>query len=76
MIPADTLEWLCTKSRAEWERVIDQHVFSERDRRIMKRRLLDDICFESLAEEFEMSTAQVKRIYAKWLWRLTRVANN
>jgi len=38
---------------------------AERDRAILSRRLLDGICIEPLAEEFELSVAQVKRIIAK-----------
>lgn len=41
---------------------IDEYIHSERDRNILKRRLIDGILFEPLAEEFEMSVRQVKRI--------------
>lgn len=51
-----------TKSRSEWEHLIDEHIFSERDRKILKRRLLDGICYEPLAEEFDLSVRQVKNI--------------
>lgn len=30
--------------RSEWEYLIDEWIFSERDRQILKRRLLDGIC--------------------------------
>ena len=51
-------------SRSEWENKIDQWIFNETDRKMLKRRLLDGIVFEKLAEEFELSTQQVKlRIY-------------
>jgi hypothetical protein len=43
------------KSRKEWEELIDNWVHNEVDRRMLKRRLLDGICFEPLAEEFELS---------------------
>lgn len=49
-------------SRSDWEHLIDEWIFSERDRRILKRRLLDGICYEPLAEEFEMSDRQIKKI--------------
>lgn len=49
-------------SRSEWENLIDEWIFNERDRKLLKRRLLDGTCFELLAEEFELSTTQVKRI--------------
>lgn len=41
---------------------IDEYVHSERDRAILKRRLVDGICFEPLADEFQMSVRQVKNI--------------
>ena len=52
-------------SRSDIERCIDEWIFSERDRAILKRRLLDGIKFEPLAEEFELSVRQVKRIVYK-----------
>lgn len=52
-------------SRSEWERLIDEWIFSERDRKILKRRLLDGICFEPLAEEFDLSVRQTKNIIYK-----------
>lgn len=59
-------------SRSEWERVIDEWILSERDRKIMKRRLLDGICFFPLAEEFDMSERQIKNIVYKCTDRLSR----
>ena len=44
-----------SKSRKEWEDLIDNWIHNEVDRRMLKRRLLDGICFEPLAEEFELS---------------------
>ena len=52
-------------SRSEWENLIDQWVFKERDRAILKRRLLDGICYEPLAEEFDLSVPQTKTIVYK-----------
>lgn len=51
--------------RSEWEELIDEWIFSERDREILKRRLLDGICYEPLAEEFELSVKQTKQIVYK-----------
>jgi len=45
--------------------LIDEWIHSERDRAIMKRRLIDGLTFERLAEEFDMSVRQVKRIVYK-----------
>lgn len=46
------------------ERIIGRN--AERDRKILKRRLIDGLTFERLAEEFELSTKQITRIvYAR-----------
>ena len=52
-------------SRSEIEHLIDEWIFSERDRAILKRRLLDGIIYERLAEEFDLSCRQVKNIVYK-----------
>ena len=44
---------------------IDEWIHSERDRKILKRRLIDGICYEPLAEEMGMSVVQIKRIVSK-----------
>jgi len=49
-------------STSEVSHLIDEWIFSERDRNILKRRLIDGICFEPLAEEFCLSVRQVKTI--------------
>ena len=41
---------------------IDEYIHSERDRSILKRRLIDGITYEGLAEEFDLSVTQIKRI--------------
>ena len=48
--------------RSALERMIDEWIFSERDRAILKRRLLDGILYEPLAAEFDMSVRQIKKI--------------
>ena len=53
------------KSRTEIERDIDEWILNERNRRILKRRLLDGIIYEKLTEEFELSVRQVKDIVYK-----------
>lgn len=52
-------------SRSELETLIDEWILNERNRRILKRRLLDGIYYEPLAEEFELSVRQVKNIVYK-----------
>lgn len=51
--------------RYQWEELIDRWIFNQRDRAITKRRLLDGICFEPLAEEFNLSVRQVQKIVYK-----------
>ena len=46
--------------------IIDEYVHSERDRAILKRRFVDGICYEPLAEEFDMSVRQIKNIIYKY----------
>jgi DNA-directed RNA polymerase specialized sigma24 family protein len=56
--------------RSEIENLIDEWILNKRDRYILKRRLLDGIKFEDLAEEVEMSVRQVKSIVYKCEQRL------
>lgn len=42
--------------------LIDEHIHNERNRHLLKRRLIDGIIFEDLAEEFDLSVRQTKRI--------------
>ncbi len=52
-------------SNSEIEHLIDEWIHSERDRKILKRRLIDGICYEPLAWEFDMSVRQMKNIVYK-----------
>lgn len=49
-------------SRSELECLINEWIFSERDRAILRRRFIDGICYEPLAEEFDLSVRQIKNI--------------
>ena len=53
------------KRNSEIIELINEYIHSERDRVLMKRKLVDDIRFEALGEELDLSTTQVKRIYKK-----------
>ena len=46
--------------------IIDEYVHNERDRAILKRRFVDGVCYEPLAEEFDLSVRQVKYIIYKY----------
>lgn len=45
--------------------IIGEYIHSERDRKIMERRLIDGITFERLAEEFDLSVRCTKTIVYK-----------
>ena len=59
--------------RSAIEHLIDEWIIgrnSERDRAILKRRLLDGVRYESLAEEFDLSVRQTKNIVYRSEMRL------
>jgi DNA-directed RNA polymerase specialized sigma subunit len=58
--------------RSGWEKLIDEWIFSERDRQILKRRLLDGITHERIAEEFDMSVRQIKYIVKDGVTKLSK----
>lgn len=58
--------------RQGWESLIDRWIFDQRNREILKRRLLDGVRFEPLAEEFSLSVQQTKTIVKRGLDRLIR----
>ena len=45
--------------------LIREYIQSERDRKILYRRLVDGITFERLAEEFDLSVKQTRNIVHK-----------
>jgi DNA-directed RNA polymerase specialized sigma24 family protein len=51
--------------RSEWERLIDEWVFSEEHRKMLKRNLLDGRTYEQLAEEFDCSRDKIARVVPK-----------
>jgi len=62
-------------SNSELSAVIDERINGRnaaRNRAILKRRLIDGIYFEPLAEEFEISTRQCKRIVYTCMERILK----
>lgn len=56
-------------SRSDIDHAIEEYIVglhAERNRAILRRRLIDGICFEPLAEEFDLSVRQVKNIVKKY----------
>ena len=51
--------------RFEWENLIDRWIFDEKDRIILKRKFLDNISLEKIAEDLDMSTRQINRRFKK-----------
>lgn len=49
-------------SNSQISELIAEYIHSERDRKILIRRLVDGITFERLAEEQDMSVRQIKNI--------------
>lgn len=45
--------------------LIDEYIHNERHRAMLKRRLIDGVLFEPLAEEFNFSVRQTKAIIYK-----------
>lgn len=49
-------------SRTEAEHLINEWIFSVRDRDILRRRIFDGLTFEELSEEFNLSVQRTKAI--------------
>ena len=56
---------LNTISNTELSLIIDDWIRNERDRKILKRRYIDGVRFEPLAEEFSLTVDRVKQIVDK-----------
>ena len=52
-------------SRSQWENLIDEWIFNEDHRKMLKRNLLDGRTYEQLAEEFDCSREKVARLIPK-----------
>lgn len=51
--------------------LIDAYIFNERNRQIVRRRLLDGVLYEDLAEEYSLSVNQIKTICYKAIDKLS-----
>ena len=56
---------MITYTNSEVRSLIEEHLHSERDRAILRRRLIDGVRQETLASEFGMSVVQIRRICNK-----------
>lgn len=57
------MQFCCSRSQLDF--IIDEWIFNERNRNLLKRRLLDGLTYERLAEEFDLSVQQTKNIVYK-----------
>lgn len=58
--------------RSTREHLIDEWILSERNRKILKRKLIDKITYENLAEEVDMSVRQIQYIVDSGLEKISR----
>jgi DNA-directed RNA polymerase specialized sigma24 family protein len=59
-------------SRSEWENLIDEWIFDETHRAMLKRNLLDGRTYEQIAEQFGCSRDKVARLIPKLQEKLFR----
>ena len=59
-------------SRSEWELLIDEWIFDETHRAMLKRNLLDGRTYEQIAEQFGCSRDKVAKLIPKLQDRLFR----
>ena len=52
-------------SNSRVREIIGEYIHDEKHRRLMERRLIDNVTIERLGEEFDLSESQVKRIIWK-----------
>ena len=63
--PENTKENMIEYSNSQIEAIIDDYRHSDRDRSLLKSRLIDGLTHEKLAEKYDLSVRQVKRLIYK-----------
>lgn len=58
--------------RADYERAINDWVLGERDRKVLKRKYLDGITYETISEEIGISPKTVQNIINRWRGTIAR----
>ena len=61
-------------TNSELVQLIDENIHHKRNRKILKRRLIDGVTYEALAEEFEMSVRGIKKLVYREQDRLRAIA--
>ena len=57
-------------TNSELAELISEHIHSERDRQIMKLKLIDGLTYEKIAEIYEMSPRYIRSLVKKQTDRL------
>ena len=52
-------------TNSQIRQIILEYIHSARDRGILERRLIDGICYDALAQEYDLSERQIKNIVYK-----------
>ena len=56
-------------SNSRVREIVAEYIHDEKHRRLMERRLIDNVTIERLAEEFDLSVSQTKRI----IWKNSKI---
>lgn len=59
-----------TLTNSELAELISEHIHSERDRQIMRMKLIDGLTYEKIAEKVEMSPRYIRSLVKKLTERL------
>lgn len=49
-------------TNSQIENIIDEYIHSDRDRGILKSRFIDGLTYEKIAEKYDLSVRQTKRL--------------
>ena len=52
-------------TNSQIERIVDEHIHSQRDRDVLKSRYIDGLTYEQLGEKYDLTDRQVKNIVYK-----------
>lgn len=73
-------QMLDSRPRSEWERLIDEWIYDELDRYILRRYLFDGVTFDKLTEEIQVNRQieidMVRRRFHRSFERLLNYAEN